>query len=432
MHDVRDMQLLQEALARYDDLINRPLLHDLNCLCVAPSSPCIEPICLLHIKTLPENSNSSYFTFILNALTSLSRALGYFLCSDNGKTSIYIGVKAERSAAFSLLQSGLLQSFPGTTFEVVHDAPKFLTDFFSPSKSLEIASATVIPNTSFTPPLLTHFSNLMGNSSNYVAFFLVHPISRYHLSSYYDELCEIYNTLFIFNQVSFNHTHGFTKNGSTTVTNGKTTTDSDSKTETNGNSALHGENAHTCATISTGAPCVYLDNNINLSFLSNKASNHSHTDNFSCAQASSCNIAHSRTDSRLSGESRTDNHGFNYSAQNIYVKNALNTLSTIIDRIQLLMQSTIFEYGAYFLSPCSATSIRAAYTFIGLAPNHSTYLGPTLVNFWSPGHPYYSLILEALFKFEYPQFYSPNIKGDFHNTTLIQGTELLSSVYFPI
>lgn len=432
MHDVRDMQLLQEALARYDDLINRPLLHDLNFLCVTPSPPYTEPICLLHIKTLPENSNSSYFTFILNALTSLSRALGYFLCSNNGKTSIYIGVKGEGSTAFSLLQNGLLQTFPGTTFEVVLNTPRFLTDFFSPPNCRGIASATAIPNTSFTVPLLTQFTNLMGNSSNYAAFFLVHPISRCDISNYYDELCGIYNTLSIFNQVNFNHTHGFAKNGSTTVTNGKTTTDGDSKTETNGNSAVRGENCHTCATISTGAPCVYLNNNINLSFLSNKACHHTHTDNFSCAQASSCNIAHSRTDSRLSGENKTDNHGFTYSAQNISVQNALNTLSTIITRIQLLLQSNIFEYGAYFLSPCSETSIRAAYSFIGLAPDTSKYLGPNLVNFWFPEHPSYSLVLEALLKFEYPQFYSPDIKGDFHNTTFIQSTELLSSVYFPM
>lgn len=433
MHDVRDMQLLQEVLAQYDDLVNRPLLHDLSCLCVTPPLPCSEPIYLLHIKTLPENSNSSYFIFILNALASLSHALGYFLCSNNGELSIYVGIKGKCSAAFSLLQSGLLQTFPGTTFEVVLDVSRFLTNFFSPSNCLGIASATVIPNTSFTPPLLTQFINLMGNSSNYAAFFLVHPISRRDLLNYYDELCEIYNTLSIFNQVNFNHTHGFSKNGSTTITNGKTTTDGTSTTETNGNNVVCGENFHTCATISTGAPCVYLNNNnINLSFLSNKACNHSHTDNFSCAQASNCNIAHSRTDSRLSGENKTDNHGITYSAQNICVQNALSTLSPIINRIQLLLQSTIFEYGAYFLSTSSETSIRAAYSFIGLAPDTSKYLGPSLVNFWLPEHPSYSLILEALCKFENPQFYSSNINHSFHNTTLIQSIELFNSVYFPM
>lgn len=432
MHDVRDMQLLQEVLAQYDDLVNRPLLHDLSGLYVTPPLPCTQPIYLLHIKTLTENSDSSYFIFILNALASLSHALGYFLCSNNGEISIYIGIKGEGSVAFSLLQSGLLQTFPGTTFEVVLDVPKFLTHFFSPSNCLQIASTTVIPNMPSTIPLLTQYSNLMGKSSDYAAFFLARPILRWDLSNYYDELCEIYNTLSIFNQVNFSHIHGFSKNGSTTVTNGKTTTEGTSNTETNGNSVVCGENRYTCTTISTGAPCLYLNNNnINLSFLSNKAYNHSHTDNSSCAQASNCNIAHSHTDSKLSSENKTDNHGITYSAQNIGVQNALNTLSLIINRIHLLLQSTAFEYGAYFFSPSKETSIRAAYTFLGLASNPSTYLGPTLVNFWAPEHPCSSLILEALTKFEYPQFYASHLNKPFHNTTLIQSTELLNSIYFP-
>lgn len=431
MYDVRDIQLLQETLIRYDDLVNRPLLHDLSCLSVAPSSPCTEPFYLLHVKTLPANNNASYFSFILNALASLSHALGYFLCSSNGKISIYIGLKGECSAAFSLLQSGLLQTFPGTTFEVVLDSSKFLTDFFSPTNCFEIASATVIPNTASTVPLLTQFSSLMGSSSNYTAFFLAHPISHCELLKYYDELCEVYNILSMFNQANFNHIHGLSKNGSTTITNGKTTTDGISRTETNGINRGRSENCYTNTTISSGVPCSCLNNNINFSFLSNKTCGRNDIDNFSCAEGSTCSTAHSRTDSRLSAENRTDNHAITYSAQNICVQNALNTLSTIINRIQLLIQSTAFEYGAYFFSPCRETSIRAAYSFMGLASNPSIYLGPTLVNLWSPQHPSYALILDALLKFEYPQFCAPHFNASLHNTTLIQSTELLNSIYFP-
>lgn len=432
MYDVRDMNLLQETLIQYDDLVTRPLLHDLNCLCVASPSPCATPIHLLHVKTLPENNNFSYFSFILNALASLSHVLGYLLLSNNGEISIYIGLKGECSTAFSLLQNGLLQTFPGTTFEVALDAPQFLTEFFSPTKCFHIASTTVIPNTASTVPLLTHFSNLMGRSSEYAAFFLAHPIPHCELLNYYDELCEIYNTLSIFNQASFNHIHGLSKNGSTTVTNGRTTTDGTSRTETNGNNIGHSENCYTNTTISSGAPCSYLNNNINLSFCSNKACGHNDITNFSCAEGSTCSTANSRTDSRLLAENKTDNHAITFSAQNICVQNALNTLSTIINRIQLLLQSTAFEYGAYFFSPCSETSIRAAYSFMGLAHNPSTYLGPSLVNFWSPDHPSYSILLEALVKFEYPQFYTSNMNKTFKNTTLIQSTELLNSIYLPM
>lgn len=432
MYDVRDMQLLQETLMQYDELVNRPLLHDLNCFYVASPSPCTTPIHLLHVKTLPENSNSNYFSFILNALASLSHALGYFLLSNNGEISIYIGLKGECSAAFSLLQSGLLQTFPGATFEVVLDTPQFLTDFFSPTNCFEIASTTVIPNTSSTVPLLTQFSNLMGRSSECAVFFLAHPVPHCELLNYYDQLCEVYNILSLFNQASFNHIHGLSKNGSTTVTNGRTITDGTSRTETNGNNIGHSENCYTNTTLSSGAPCSYLNNNINLSFCSNKACGHNDIDNFSRAEASTCSTANSRTDSKLSSESKTDNHAITFSAQNICVQNALSTLSTIINRIQQLLQSTTFEYGAYFFSTCNETSIRAAYSFMGLAHNPSTYLGPSLVNFWSPDHPSYPILLETLLKFEYPQFYPSNINKAFQNTTLIQSTELLNSIYLPI
>ena len=433
MYDVRDMQLLQETLAQYNDLVNRPLLHDLNCLSVVPPLPCTQPIYLLHIKTLPENSHSSAFSFILNALASLSGAMGYFICSSNGKISIYIGIKGEYSAAFSLLQSGLIQTFPGATFEVVLDTPLFLTNLFSPSNCFEMTSTTVIPSPNHpTLPLLTQFSNLMGSSSDYTAFFLAHPLSHSELLNYHDGLCEIYNTLSIFNQVHFNHIHGLAKNSSTTITNSKTTTDGHSMTETDGNSKAHSDSSYTNTTISTGALCPYINNNINLSFLANKGCSHSHTDNFSCAQASSCSTAHCHTDSRLSGENKSDNHGITYSAQNIYVQNALSIMSGTINRAQLLLQSTAFEYGAYFFSPYMETSMRAAYTFMGLAHDASTYLGPTLVNHWSPSHPSYSLLLEALLKFESPKFYTSNSNQAFQNTTFIQSTELLNSIYFPI
>lgn len=432
MHDVRDRQLLQEALSQYEDLVNRPFLHDLGCLQAIPPLPCCKPIYLLHIEALPESSQHEYFSFILSALASLSEALGYFLCAQKGKFSIYIGIKGDCPDAFALLQSGLLQTFPGSTFEVLMDPPAFLSDFFSPTHCLYVTSATVIPKTSFTTPLLTQFTTLMGRTSDYAAFFLAHPLPHCELIKWYDELCEVYNLLSIFNQINFNHIHAVAKNGSTTISYGKTTTDGSTQTETNSNSILNGENSYNNISASSGFPCAYLNNNnINLSYLSNRACSSSRTDSFSCAQASSCNIAHSRTESRLSGENISDNHGISYSAQNIVVQNALSTLSTLIHRVQQLFNSTLFKYGAYFLSPSRETSLRAAYSFMGLAPDSSTSVEPRVVNTWYPEHACYPLILESLLKFETPQFCSSHNDKPITPTTLIESTELVSSVYFP-
>ena len=432
MHDVRDRQLLQETLTRYENLVNRPLLHDLNCLHIIPSLPCCKPIYLLRIETLPENNHSNYFTFILNALASLSEALGYFLCSHEEKLSVYIAIKSDCPDAFTLLQSGLLQTFPGTHFEVMLSPPDFLSDFFSPQHCLHIASTTVIPSASFTTPLLTQFTSLMGKSSDYAAFFLAHPLSRCDFTKLYDELCEVHNLLSIFNQVNFNHIHAVAKNGSSTISHGKTITEGSTQTETNSNSVLKGENSYTNTSVSSGVPCVYLNNNnVNFSYLSNNACSKSRTDSFSCAKASSCNTANSRTDSRMSGENVSDNHGISYSAQNIGVQNALNTLSTLIHRMQQLLHSTLFEYGAYFISPCRETSLRAAYSFMGLASDSSTSIGPKLVSSWSPEHASYSLILESLLKFEFPKFCTCHHSTPISHTTLIEGSELVSSFYLP-
>ena len=433
MHDVRDRQLLQEALTQYDNLVNRPLLHDLGCLHIIPPLPCCKPIYLLRIETLPENNHYEFFSFILSALASLSEAIGYFLCSHGGKISIYIGIKGDCPDAFTLLQSGLIQTFPGTTFEVLLDPLAFLSNFFSPSHCLYITSATVIPRTSFTTPLLSQFTGLMGKASDYVAFFLAHPLPHCELVKLYDELCEVYNLLSIFSQVNFNHIHAVSKNGSTTISHGRTTTDGSTQTETNSNSVLNGENSYNNISASSGFPCVYLNNNnINFSYLANKACSSSRTDSFSCAQASSCNVAHSRTDSKLSGENVSDNHGISYSAQNIIVQNALSTLSTLIHRLQQLFHSTLFKYGAYFLSPSRETSLRAAYSFIGLAPDSSTTVSPKVVNAWSPEHACYSLILESLMKFESPEFCAPHHANPIDSTSLIQSTELISSTYLPL
>lgn len=433
MYDVRDIQLLQETLVRYEHLINRPSLRELSSFCVLEPCSCNAPIQLIKIDTWPASDTPANFQFIFNALAAIKEVVGYLLSCNQSSQCIYVGIKGDCTYALNLLQEGLLTSFPNIEFQVLSNSSHILTTFFNPCLYPQLACVTVIPNTPLTTSLLTTFTNIMGSTSTYNFFFLACPYARCDLLNHLDELCEIYYILSTFNQTNINESNALAKNSASSRLHCETQTHGTSHTETNGSSMTHSNANYANAGISTGVPIPALNNqNLNFSYLLNKACSdiHGHTD--SLANGNTFNHANAHTTSRVSGENQTNNHSMSYSLQNKCVQNALTTLSNIIIRIESLLKTTAFEYSAYFFSPSPETSTRAAYSFIGLAPDSSTYLGPSIVNLLDCSSPDYNLIFDNLAHFNVPRFYDSTTDQTLSPTSFIQSLELVNSFYLPI
>ena len=430
MDDVRDIELLQEALTRFEFLINRPFLHELSKFCINPPHCSDTPICLVQIKNWPASTTASQFQFIFNALNALDEVIGVLLSFNKNKYAIYVGIKGIHAFAFQLLQDGLTAFFPGIELEVISNSSKFLNQFFCAKHYAQIALGTVIPNTTSTTPLLTTFINLMGSTAEFNAFFLASPLSYCKLTKYLDELCELYYILSIFSQSNISHARAIAKNISTTMSNSETINKGNSHTETVGSNMSNSHNSYTNQTTSTNVPIAALNNqNIGLSYLLNRAAGctQGHTD--SCAKGETFSKADAHSVSKLCADNRTKNHNISFSQQNKCVQNALITLADIITRIQTLLRAAPFRYGAYFFSPYPETSTRAAYSFVGLAPDATTFLGPSTVNLFFSDSSSFQCIFDSLSQFKHPHFTCND--EILTATTFIQSSELLSSFYLP-
>lgn len=430
MYDVRDMQLLQEALARYEFLINRPFLHELSNFCVDSPHHSDTPIYLIQIKNWPASTTATQFQFIFNALNALDEVIGYLLSFNKYRPAIYVGIKGHNPFAFKLLQDGLTASFPGIELQIVSNSTQFLNNFFCANHYAQIALATVIPNTTSTTPLLTTFTNLIGSTANFNAFFLASPYSFCKLNECLDELCELYHILSIFSQSTVSHSSGTAKNSSTTISDSETMNRGNSHTETNGSSMTHSHNSYINQTASTNVPIAALNNqSIGLSYLLNRASGCNHGNTDSCAKGDTCSKAKSHSISKLSADNHTRNRNMSYTEQNRCVQNALTTLADLITRIQELLRTAAFRYGAYFFSSSPEVSTRAAYSFVGLAPDSSTFLGPSAVNLFHADSCDFKCIFDNLVCFKHPKFICDH--DLLTATTLIQSSDLLNSFYLP-
>lgn len=155
MYDPRDTCLLDEALARYEELVNSPYLYELTHFPVCPSTPTSSCIGFIQIEGFPTSTTYGTFSYVLNALASLNITIGYSLQVIKEQLFIYIGIKGQQyyDAALELLRTGLTQTFPGIqiTQLTAEQSCQLLEQLFNPSQYCSVGTISVIPD---TPPNL--------------------------------------------------------------------------------------------------------------------------------------------------------------------------------------------------------------------------------------------------------------------------------------
>lgn len=437
MLETRDLQLLRRALIHYEELINRPYLHELACLELSMCEKSTSSIELLQISPFPEGTTSLYFSFILNALHGLEQVIGLILCSNKNGYSLYIGIQDQedapekKSCAITLLTNGLKQIFSDITITPLSNSQQFLSELFTAKSYPLLAQASCVPPISTlssekAPSFMGNFLELMGISSPFTIFLLAKPVSKHCLYGLLDECYELSQTLSQFSQSARNNSCTIAKNTSKTITHSNSEANGCNTSETKGTNTSCNQGGYTNTSGST--PVAYCeDHNINVTVLQNFAKATVNAKSCSVATSNSNNCTNSYSEAHLNATNKSDSEGLGFSVQNRYVMTAIEAINSQIERIQSLIDTSCFAFNSYFFSPFGESTLRAAYNFAGLCENKKTNTFPNAVNYWHSSSSYYNELFEELRHFQSPSFC--HHKKEISSSVLIQSAELNSCFY---
>lgn len=426
---------LSSALKQYNFLVQKDYLNSLSCATLCPSNKTKNQILLFKINQFTSSTNANFFAYVFNALGALKTTISFILENNNRTLNFYVGLNIESTTAINsqMLTQGFLSTFPDSKITALNekDSKNLLTHLFNPNTLSAITSTIVIPNNtvSNTPSILQHFTPLF-TSENYVALFLASPICPSQSEESLETLTNLFNTLSQFQQANLNCFKGVAHNKSCTLATNCSSTSS--KACTNTESASQGSSTarYTNISPSTSVP-IGSTHTVNIGTTFNQANGTN--------QGTSCSHSQCDTNSHLNGNSEsnmeatnlTDNTTFIYSKQNKIAMNALSRLTTLIDRLTTNSNNPMFSFNAFFLAPLPSTTIRAGYTYAGLAKDSTLNLEPTFVTTWSSNDATFSPLLNDLKHLQMPQFNLPHLPKCFKASTSITSTELLNTFYFP-
>lgn len=425
---------LQIALEQFDYLVNKDYLLQLNDAAVSPSADSKDCILLFKVKTFKAATTYSFFAYVFNALASLETTIGFILNRHKEKLNFYIGLRIHSSPPVSreILMEGFANTFPSSELSPLDqtDCEALLLKLFSPNSSACLTSAVVIPDTAANTPLLETFSSLF-TKEDYTALFLAAPAKPYEIQECINDCIDLFNTLSQFTQANYSLFKGIANNKSCTLTENHTKTCGDSCTKTNNSSQGCSVAHYTNISPSTTVPLGASNRVINMSMTLNHADGSNQSGGNSTAKGETHSCAHGDSEANLRATNVANNKTLIYTQQNKAVADAISELTKLIARLGGAGTDAFFRFSAFFLAPLMSTTIRAGYTYAGLASDSSLNLEPIFINTWPNCDPAYSALLTELQHFHIPCF---SLSPDCHHfkaCTTITSTELLNTFYFP-
>lgn len=426
---------LYTALKEFDFLVNKDYLNQLNCHILMPCASCKDCILLFKVNSLTATTTSLFFTYVFNALASLGTTIGFILNRCHGTLNFYISLRVHSAPAISreILMQGFTATFSPSQLVPLDQSTTeaLLCNLFSPSTSCALTSAIVIPNntTAANTPILEKFSALFP-CENFTALFLATPIKPCKIQESIVQLVDLFNVLSQFNQANHSISKGLARNSSCTLTKNHTKTCGDSRTHTNNSGNGSSTACYTNVTPSTVVPLGNSSRSVNLSMTLNHATGTNSSDAHSIANGQNNSHAHGGSKSNMDATNLTDNNTFAYSKQNKAVADALAELTTLITRFSSASNDAFFCFNAFFLAPLISTTIRAAYTYTGLAKDATLNLAPVAINTWPNSDPAFLPLITELQHLRIPRFNMPSSKS-FKACATITSSELLNTFYFP-
>lgn len=427
---------LSSALKQYNYFVQKDYLNNLNCATLCHCTDEQDSILLFKINKFSASTTSNFFTYVFNALATLTTTIGFILENTNGTLNFYVGLDVADSTTISseIFVQGFLATFPDseiTSFSQ-QDSKNLLSDLLDPDNFSAITSTIVIPNNtdSTISPILQHLTALL-TSENYVALFLANPMGLCENEDLLDTLTCLFNTLSQFQQANLNCFKGVAHNKSCTLATNQSS--SCSKSCTNTDNCSHGSSAaaYTNISPSTSVPLGDSCRTVNISTTFNHAASTNQGTSHATANCNTIGCSEGNSESKMDATNLTDNTTIIYSKQNKIAMDALARLTALIARLTANSNNPLFSFSAFFLAPLTSTSIRAGYTYAGLAKDPTLNLEPAFVTTWSSNHAIYLPLLNNLKHFHIPHFNLPCLSKSFKACTPITSTELLNTFYKP-
>lgn len=428
-------QDLHTALQEFDFLVNKDYFNQLNCYPLVPCANCKDCILLFKVNSLTSTTTSSFFTYVFNALASLGTTIGFILNRCNNTLDFYISLRVHSAPHISreILMQGFAATFPPSQLIPLDPTATetLLCKLFSPSTSCALTSAIVIPNTTTTEntPILEKFSSLFP-SENFTALFLASPIKPCKIQESITQLVDLFSTLSQFNQSNHSISKGLARNSSCTLTKNHTKTCGDSRTHTDNSGNGNSTACYTNVTPSTVVPLGDSSRSVNISMTLNHATGTNSSDAHSIARGENNSHAHGGSKANMDATNLTNNNTIAYSKQNKAVADALTELTTLITRFSNASNDAFFCFNAFFLAPLISTTIRAGYTYVGLAKDAALNLAPVAINTWPNSDPAFLPLITELQHLRIPRFNLPSSRL-FKACATITPSELLNTFYFP-
>lgn len=433
MHDPRKESLLNELISKYESLVDKKELCDLNKLNFCPSQH-IEPILLLKIEMLTQALAPEFFSFVLNALGGIGGVFGYMLQASQQRLNFYVGFKtaAGIKTAVEVLKSGLKSTYPGSKVIQLslEESALVLDKLFNPNTYSTLTSVVVVPNntSSSNAPINQKLIDLMHNEA-FVAIFLASSAKTCNIRCLIKALEDLYTELTPFLGTEYEPTYSTSKTPSTQIAKSITESDANACTVTN---AITRECSSTkgvaITPVTTVSPKDLPQLSVGIAY--SESSGNDNTDAQSIAKQETKGSSVTKSNVSTSSNTTAYSDTIYFIKENKFIEDTLAKLTLMIERLNKISSEGVFYFGAYFLSQSQATSIRSAYTYSGLAKDSTlTGEGP-FINSWEEEDCDFPKLVEEIRNFNHLSFLTPHNK-QITTSVLISSLELLNSFYFP-
>ena len=435
MDNPRNDTTLDELQSKYKELVDKTYLNVLHDLTFSPSHSIIGHITLFKIENLADPVSSHFFTFTLNALAHLKEVFGYILQSVHNTITFYIGLKTTKNMAVSLniLKNGLKNSYPTSQFNQLsqEESSSILKKIFNPKLYEALSSVIVIPNNTSqsNTPINQNLLDLMYGE-DFLAFFLASASDCYTAKHLIKELESLYTDLSSFAQATYAFTYSFSKNPSTQLLKSVTENTANSCIISNGTSQQGSTSKGIIITPQATSQAQNIPQ-LALSIGYSEACSIASTDNKSMSKEDSKGDSITKSTLNISSTFVTNTDSISFIHQNKHVTELLDKINALISRLNSASQDNLFCFGAYFLSPDAATSIRAAYTYSGLAKDNSLNIEDPFITTWEFDNCIFPDLLDELSKFNHLSFFLSPKNDCITTSTPITSSELLNTFYFP-
>lgn len=429
-------QQFSSTLHQCNECIQKDHLNNLERATLCTTKKFQNQILLFKINHFTTSTTSQYFTYVFNALASLNTTIGIILERHKSTLNFYLGLSIDppNTTSCEIFAQGFASTFLNSKITAYNaeESKTLLNNLFCLEHISSITSTIVIPDNTNADAdsTLQKFSSLFP-SENYVALFLASPTDCNENKNNLNTFLDLFDSLSQFQQSNFSCGNIVAHNKSCTLTATQSSSSSNSCTNTNSSSTGSSAANYTNISPSTTVPLGNSTRVVNMSATFNEAIGSNQGTSQSQAKGNTEGCSNGKSEANMNATNLSDSSSISFCRQNKLITTDLSIVSNFITRLTDNTNNAMFCFNAFFFAPLASTTIRAGYTYAGLAKDTSFYLEPTFVSTWPSTHCNFRSLLKELRHFQIPKFKLPRGSKSFKACTTITSSELLNTFYFP-